>query len=153
MSNNPFRVFVPLLSHKTVLWWHLFRYYFDINETKLRTICKLFVLIKNRFEATKCCCFWSWSCGRESTISIKNFVRNNWLHKRRFINNILPSTILSRLNVKTEIERSHVGHFKEILPGAADIASWYRLHPSSCGRGFESQAHYLCFFQFVLLKL
>ena len=36
--------------------------------------------------------------------------------------------------------------------GAA-IAPWFRLRLPSCGPGFESQAHDLCFFQFVLLKL
>ena len=36
--------------------------------------------------------------------------------------------------------------------GAA-IAPWFRLGLPSCGPGFESQAHHLCFFQFVLLKL
>ena len=32
----------------------------------------------------------------------------------------------------------------------AAIAPWFRLRLSSCGPGFESQAHHLCFFQFVL---
>ena len=36
--------------------------------------------------------------------------------------------------------------------GAADIAPWFRLRLPSCGRGFESQANHLHFFQFVLLK-
>ena len=35
--------------------------------------------------------------------------------------------------------------------GVAAIAPWFRLHLPSCGPGFESQAHHLCFFQ--LLKL
>ena len=36
----------------------------------------------------------------------------------------------------------------------AAIAPWFRLRlPSSCGPGFESQAHHLHFFQLVLLKL
>ena len=35
----------------------------------------------------------------------------------------------------------------------AAIAPWFRLCLPSCGPGFESQAHHLCFFQFVLLKL
>ena len=30
---------------------------------------------------------------------------------------------------------------------------WFRLRLPSCGPGFEYQAHHLCFFQFVLLKL
>ena len=33
------------------------------------------------------------------------------------------------------------------------IAPWFRLRLPSCGPGFESQAHHLRFFQFVLLKL
>ena len=33
------------------------------------------------------------------------------------------------------------------------IARWFCLHLQSCGSGFESQAHYILFFQFVLLKL
>ena len=37
--------------------------------------------------------------------------------------------------------------------GAAAIALWFHLHLPSCSPGFESQAHYLHFFQFVLLKL
>ena len=28
---------------------------------------------------------------------------------------------------------------------AAAIAQWFRLRPPSCGCGFESQAHHLCF--------
>ena len=32
----------------------------------------------------------------------------------------------------------------------AAIAPWFRLRLPSCGPGFESQAHHLCFFQFVL---
>ena len=36
--------------------------------------------------------------------------------------------------------------------GAA-IALCFRLRLPSCGPGFESQAHHLHFFQFVLLKL
>ena len=35
----------------------------------------------------------------------------------------------------------------------AAIAPWFRLHLPSCGPGFESRAHHLCFFQFELLKL
>ena len=35
----------------------------------------------------------------------------------------------------------------------AAIALWFRLCLPSCGPGFESQAHHLRFFQFVLLKL
>ena len=35
----------------------------------------------------------------------------------------------------------------------AAIAQWFRLRLPSCGPGFESQAHHLRFFQFVLLKL
>ena len=37
--------------------------------------------------------------------------------------------------------------------GAAAIAPWFSLCLPSCGPRFESQAHHLCFFQFVLLKL
>ena len=33
------------------------------------------------------------------------------------------------------------------------IAPWYCLRLPSCGRGFESQAHHLCYFQFVSMKL
>ena len=32
----------------------------------------------------------------------------------------------------------------------AAIAPWFRLRLPSCGPGFESQAHHLRFFQFVL---
>ena len=35
----------------------------------------------------------------------------------------------------------------------AAIAPWFCLRLPSCGPGFESQAHHLRFFQFVLLKL
>ena len=35
----------------------------------------------------------------------------------------------------------------------AAIAPWFHLRLQSCGPGFEYQAHHLCFFQFVLLKL
>ena len=35
----------------------------------------------------------------------------------------------------------------------AAIAPWFRLHLPSYGPGFEFQAHYVHFFQFVLLKL
>ena len=32
----------------------------------------------------------------------------------------------------------------------AAIAPWFHLGIPSCGPGFESQAHHLCFFEFVL---
>ena len=35
----------------------------------------------------------------------------------------------------------------------AAIALWFHLRLPSCGHRFESQAHHLCFFKFVLLKL
>ena len=35
----------------------------------------------------------------------------------------------------------------------AAIAPWFHLRLPSCGPGFDSQAHHLRFFQFVLLKL
>ena len=35
----------------------------------------------------------------------------------------------------------------------AAIAPWFHLRLPYCGPGFESQAHHLRFFQFVLLKL
>ena len=35
----------------------------------------------------------------------------------------------------------------------AAIAPWFRLRLPSCGPEFESQAHQLRFFQFVLLEL
>ena len=41
----------------------------------------------------------------------------------------------------------------KLVNGAAVIAPWFHLHLPSCGLGFESQAHKLVFFQFVLLKL
>ena len=34
---------------------------------------------------------------------------------------------------------------------APAIAPWFRLRLPSCGPRFESRAHHLCFFQFVLL--
>ena len=37
--------------------------------------------------------------------------------------------------------------------GVAAIAPWFCLRLPSYGPGFESQAHHICFFQFVLLKL
>ena len=39
-----------------------------------------------------------------------------------------------------------------VVRGAA-IAQWIRLLFPFCRPGFESQAHHLSFFQFVLLKL
>ena len=36
---------------------------------------------------------------------------------------------------------------------AAVIAPWFCLCLPSCGPRFESQAHLLCFFQFILLQL
>ena len=42
---------------------------------------------------------------------------------------------------------------KTILSRVAAIAPWFCLLLPSCSPGFESQAHHLCFFQFVLLKL
>ena len=34
--------------------------------------------------------------------------------------------------------------------GVAAIAPWFHLRLPSCGPWFKSQAHHLCFFQFVL---
>ena len=39
------------------------------------------------------------------------------------------------------------------IGGVAAIAPWFRLRLPSRGPGFESQAHHLRFFQYVLLKL
>ena len=41
----------------------------------------------------------------------------------------------------------------KILPWVATIALWFCPRLPSCGRGFESQAYRLHFFQFVLLNL
>ena len=41
--------------------------------------------------------------------------------------------------------------FQTNITGVVAIAPWFRLRLPSCGPGFESQAHQLCFFQ--LLKL
>ena len=43
--------------------------------------------------------------------------------------------------------------FQQCWFRAAAIAQWFHQLLSSCGRGFESEAHQLCFFQFLLLKL
>ena len=63
------------------------------------------------------------------------------------------------------IEQSYLDHFlttstfkcygishcaKIVNVGVAAIAPWFRLRLPFCGPGFESQAHHLCFFQFVL---
>ena len=40
--------------------------------------------------------------------------------------------------------------YKETSVRGAAIAPWF---PTTCGPGFESQAHHLRLFQFVLLKL
>ena len=42
---------------------------------------------------------------------------------------------------------------KKIYLRVAAIAPWFHLCLPSCGPRFKSQAHHLCFFQFVLLKL
>ena len=44
----------------------------------------------------------------------------------------------------------HFTLLKNGLIGVATIAPWFRLRLPSCGPGFESQAHHLRFFQFVL---
>ena len=43
--------------------------------------------------------------------------------------------------------------FQLLYLWAAAIAPWFSLRLPSYGPGFESQAHHLCFFQFILLKL
>ena len=43
-----------------------------------------------------------------------------------------------------------LGILHDTTTPAAAIAPWFRLHLPSCGPGFESQAHHLRFFQFVL---
>ena len=45
------------------------------------------------------------------------------------------------------------GEHKNMSSKGAAIALCFRLRLPSCGPGFESQAHHLHFFQFVLLKL
>ena len=45
------------------------------------------------------------------------------------------------------------GTFRKKLYFPAAIAPWFCLCLQSCGRVFESQAHHLHFFQFLLLKL
>ena len=39
------------------------------------------------------------------------------------------------------------------IHNGAGIAQWIRLRLPSCCPGFKSQAHHLCFYQFVLFKL
>ena len=39
------------------------------------------------------------------------------------------------------------------VDGGAAIAQWIFLRLPSCHPGFESQAHHLCLFQFILFKL
>ena len=43
-------------------------------------------------------------------------------------------------------------HSKQRYEQRAAIAPWFRLHLPFISPGFESQAHHLRFFQFVLLK-
>ena len=50
----------------------------------------------------------------------------------------------STLELMHTLKQQHMG---------AAIAPWFRICLSSCGPRFESQAHHLRFFQFVLLKL
>ena len=40
-----------------------------------------------------------------------------------------------------------------IIEGVPAVAPWFRLRLSSCGPRFESQAHHLRIFEFILLKL
>ena len=49
--------------------------------------------------------------------------------------------------------KEKTGHLKNKTIRGADIAQWIRLRLPSCHTGFESQAHHLCFFQFILFKL
>ena len=44
-------------------------------------------------------------------------------------------------------------HIRLSCRWAAVIPQWFRLHLPFCGPRFQSQAHYLSFFQFVWLKL
>ena len=41
---------------------------------------------------------------------------------------------------------------KNLIGGGAAIAQWICLSLPSLRPGFESQAHHLCFFQFILFK-
>ena len=60
--------------------------------------------------------------------------------------NILAQRIASKLKILSRIST--------MAPDvAAAIAPWNYLRLPSCGRRFDSQAHHLSFFQFVLLKL
>ena len=55
-------------------------------------------------------------------------------------------------NVKN-VQQSHTNIFYLIKRIIKVIALWYCLCLPSCGCGFESEAHQLHYFQFVLLKL
>ena len=69
---------------------------------------------------------------------------------KNFLHIFKKSRIIGSFSIKRYFPEDYAVNMK---PLAADIAPWYRLRLPTCGRRLESQAHHLCFFQFVLLKL
>ena len=62
----------------------------------------------------------------------------------------LVQTCVIPMHLCSKIENSLGGHVLCVRKtGQSAIAPWYRLRLPSCDRGFESQAHHLCFLQNV----
>ena len=57
-----------------------------------------------------------------------------------------PSTPAFLGEIGLNLALSRPGYF--MLRLVAAIAPWFRLRLPSCGPGFESQAHHLCFFNY-----
>ena len=61
---------------------------------------------------------------------------------------LAPTPILWAL-LGPRLSQQHEVILQTVFQVAA-IAPWFCLRLPSCGPGFESQVHHLCFFQFVL---
>ena len=64
----------------------------------------------------------------------------------------VPSSMKNSDHLKTWTTSTSIRANQIVNFWAAAIAPWIRVRLPSCGRGFESHAHHLCFFRFVLLK-
>ena len=90
------------------------------------------------------------------------WIRQNFRH---FLSSALSSYPVQSINsrrghMNTPLQKKLFGKIlvtivkwtfeRSLIIGVAAIAPWFCLRLPSCGLGFKSQAHHLCFFQFVL---
>ena len=93
-----------------------------------------------KIKAKRCCSFFS---KLNINVTIYIYLGYTWKLCFKFF-------VPTRYRATRNIPSVHKKWDKSIYNRVAAIAPWFCLRLPSCGPGFESQVHHLCFFQFVL---